>query len=112
MEQPTSSQICPGCQTPVVEAAATFCSHCGKPLASAADSPRAKWHQSIWFTFIMIFFVLGPLAIPLILKNPRLSPRLRWVLVGVALLYSLLLIDTARRMMAFITSTLNTNLSF
>ena len=89
-----------------------FCSHCGKPLASAADSPRAKWHQSIWFALLMIFFVLGPLAIPLILKNPRLSPRLRWVLVGVALLYTLLLIDTARRMLASITSMFNADLSF
>ena len=77
-----------------------------------ADSPRAKWHQSVGFLLIMIFFVLGPLAIPLILKNPRLSSRARWILVGVALLYTVAVIDAGRRMIASVTSTLNTGLSF
>ena len=78
----------------------------------AADSPRAKWHQSVGFLLVMIFLVLGPLAIPLILKNPRLSSRMRWILVGIALLYTVVVIDAGRRMIASVTSTLNTGLSF
>ena len=95
----------------MLDAAAAFCSHCGRPLASA-KSPRAKWHQSVGFLLIMIFLVLGPLALPLILKNPRLSSRARWILVGVTLLYTVVVIDAGRRMIASITSTLNTGLSF
>ena len=111
MESPRPSHTCPACQTPVLDATAAFCSHCGRPLVPA-DSPRAKWHQSVGFILIMIFFVLGPLALPLILKNPRLSSRARWILVGVTLLYTVVVIDAGRRMIASITSTLNTGLSF
>ena len=111
MEHPTPSQSCPACHTPVVEATAMFCSHCGRSLASTADSPRARWYQSVWFLLVMIFFVLGPLTIPLIVKNPRLSPRMRWVLLGVTLLYTIVVIDATRRMIASITSMLNTSLS-
>ena len=88
-----------------------FCSRCGRPLASASDPSRARWYQSVWFLLVMIFFVLGPLAIPLIVKNPRLSPRMRWVLVGVTLLYTIVVIDATRRMIATITSMVNTSLS-
>ncbi|MBI2885335.1 MAG: hypothetical protein HYY15_04090 [Candidatus Omnitrophica bacterium] len=108
MDSPQPSQACPACQAPA-DAAAAFCSRCGKPLAPAG-SPRAKWHQSVGFILVMIFFVLGPLALPLIVKNPRLSPRMRWVLVGITLLYTVVVIDAGRRMVSSMTAAFNSTL--
>ena len=65
-----------------------------------------KWHQNVWFVLFLLFFVLGPLGLPLVWKNPRLS---RTVKIGLTLLtvgYTFLLI----RMTAEMLQTMRTSL--
>ena len=55
--------------------------------------PQPKWYYNTWVMLGMLFFVLGPLGLPLVWKHPRWT---RWVKVGVTVLmvvYTLWLVD-------------------
>lgn len=35
------------------------------------DAKDSRWYHGIWFVLAMLFFVAGPLALPLLWKSPR-----------------------------------------
>ena len=93
MNHPSSPLRCPQCGA-IADASDLFCRHCGVVLETSLagltqpPSPRARWYHNIWFLLVLLFFVLGPLGLPLVWKHPRLSPRAKWILTTVVLLYT------------------------
>jgi len=60
---------------------------------------KPKWHQNVWLILFLLFFVLGPLGLPLVWKNPRFS---RTVKIGLTILmvgYTFLLIRLTAEML-------------
>ena len=47
----------------------------------------SRWYHSIWFVLVMLFFVLGPLALPLLWKSPRFPRWAKWALTVASLLF-------------------------
>ena len=85
---------CPGCQTALADPAARYCGRCGmalnQPLAVPPSKPR--WYYNIWFVLAMLLFVLGPLGLPLVWKNPRFNRGTKYALTGLMVIYTLFLI--------------------
>lgn len=89
MAVPAQTVNCPMCEPPI-GAAAKFCSNCGMPLGKGAAPPasvKPKWYYNIWFTLFLLFFVLGPLALPMVWKNPRFSQPVKIMLTVSMILF-------------------------
>jgi hypothetical protein len=56
-----------------------------------------KWHYRPFWVLILLFVVLGPLALPYLWKSPRFSHRLKVVLTILVLVYTALLINQTLR---------------
>ena len=50
--------------------------------------PRGKWYHNFWLDLVMLFFVLGPFGLPMVWKNPRFSPSVKWMLTLLTLVYT------------------------
>lgn len=48
-------------------------------MSDGAPRP-SRWYHSVWFVLVMLFFVLGPLALPLLWSSPRFSRAAKWTL--------------------------------
>ena len=62
------------------------------------DKPvNPKWYYNIWFVLFMLFFVVGPLGLPLVWKSPHFA---RWVKIALTLamvVYTVVLIQMTIR---------------
>lgn len=96
MAEETTMLPCPWCAQPIT-AQANFCSRCGKAVNQMTGTlpvtATPKWYYNIWFVLFMLFFVLGPLGLPLVWKNPKLSKGVKIALTLVMAVYTLLLIE-------------------
>ena len=65
-----------------------------------ATSPQSRWYHSMWFVLVMLFCVLGPLALPLLWKSPRFPRWSKWCLtilcIGSLVWITLKVIEIAR----------------
>jgi len=65
-----------------------------------ATSQPSRWYHSMWFVLVMLFFVLGPLALPLLWKSPRFPRWSKWCLtilcVGSLVWITLKVVEIAR----------------
>ena len=61
-----------------------------QPLAAPPSKPR--WYYNIWFVLAMLLFVLGPLGLPLVWKNPRFNRGTKYALTVLMVVYTLFLI--------------------
>ncbi|HAM40193.1 MAG TPA: hypothetical protein DDX89_00465 [Candidatus Omnitrophica bacterium] len=103
----TRTTRCPSCGEPAT-AEARYCSHCGQALQQAVATPQAAtWYSNVWFVLFLLFFVLGPLALPLVWKHPRFSRRVKVLLTVAMLFYTLLLIELIVRMVRAVTEAVN-----
>ena len=94
MTEPTTRFPCPRCQTSI--APAPYCSACGAALMSSSPvtaSAQPKWYYNLWFVLFMLFFVAGPLGLPLVWKNPRFSRGVKILLTAVMVVYTLFLVQ-------------------
>ena len=86
---------CPLCNAPVGPDQ-KYCVRCEQLLsgrAPAQTQARPKWYHNVWIVLLMLVFVLGPLGLPLVWKNPSFS---RWIKVALTLamvVYTVALID-------------------
>ncbi len=53
----------------------------------------SRWFHSSWFVLVMLFFVLGPLGLPLLWKSPRFTPWAKVMLTVAVLLYTVWLLQ-------------------
>ena len=74
---------------------ARYCSQCGEGLDRAAlRAPvTPKWYYNVWFVLFMLFFVLGPLGLPLVWKNTKFSRTVKLVLTLLMVVYTLFLVQ-------------------
>jgi hypothetical protein len=79
--------VCPQCCA-VLDASDNFCRHCGQPTRESADGrsghivttpKKSSWVESRATVLVMLFVVLGPLALPLLWRSREFS--LPWKIV-------------------------------
>lgn len=74
---------------------------------------KPKWYYNIWFVLGMLFFVLGPLGLPLVWKSPSFARWVKVVLTIVMVIYTVVLIDfTIRAFRAAMEHVNQMNLTF
>ena len=49
-------------------------------MTDAPVPQRPRWYYSVWFVLVMLFLVLGPLALPLLWKSDRFPRWSKWCL--------------------------------
>jgi hypothetical protein len=69
--------VCPQCRA-VLDASDNFCRHCGQPSKESAAG-KSTWAESRAIVLVMLFVVLGPLALPLLWRSREFS--LPWKIV-------------------------------
>ena len=79
--------VCPQCCA-VLDVSDNFCRHCGRPTRESAaghsrqiatTARKSTWAESRAMVFVMLFVVLGPLALPLLWRSREFS--LLWKIV-------------------------------
>ena len=108
MSEPDVISKCPMCDQMLLPGS-KFCGECGFALTSAGPRTapaKPKWYQNFWVLLFMIFFVLGPFAIPLIWKHPTMSRNTKWVLTAVALGYTLMMLVMVAKLVAVVQTSL------
>lgn len=55
------------------------------------ESPKVGWYFGRSFVILMLFVVLGPLALPFLWKSPRFSRPWKWALTLLTLAWTGLL---------------------
>ena len=63
------------------------------------DKTPPRWFYSIGFVLVMLFFVLGPLGLPLLWKSPRFPLWAKILLTAAVLVYTLWLVLFSYRML-------------
>ena len=65
-----------------------------RPSFQDTDQPPSpsKWYHNIWVVLFMLFFVLGPLGLPMVWRNPRFSQNVKWLLTLSMVVYTIALI--------------------
>jgi len=56
--------------------------------------PPSTWYYRPWAVVVLLFFVLGPLGLPLLWKSPSFSRRWKIVLSVAMVVYTVLLVDS------------------
>ena len=83
-----------------------YCRHCGTKKGKGIS-----WYHHTWGIMILLFVVLGPLAIPLLWRSPVISRERKWVLTLACLaLFSVIgwtLIQTYLGLIEEITGSMN-----
>jgi hypothetical protein len=93
-----SMMACGGCGR-VIHSADIFCRHCGKPQAKK-KSKTAWYYEPVWI-FILGFAVIGPLALPLVIKSPKLSRGAKWGISLAIIVYTALGVYVAYAIIAW-----------
>lgn len=105
---------CPMCEQPVPPGA-NFCGECGvdmrtgmpgQPPAMAHGPARLKWHHNIWVILFLMLFVLGPFALPLVWKHPKLSQTVKWLLTALGLVYAAAMLAMLAQLITVVTSSI------
>ena len=98
MTELTGTGRCSSCGEATL-ATSRFCSHCGRPLEGSTlpVASKPKWYYNVWFTLLMLFFVLGPFGLPLVWKNPHFSRTVKGWLTVAMIVYTVVLVDLTIR---------------
>jgi hypothetical protein len=48
-------------------------------------APKSRWYYTVWAVLFSLFFVLGPLGLPLLWKSPHFSRTAKLLLTGLVL---------------------------
>ena len=102
MDEVIPARACRACGT-AAAAEANYCHHCGKTL----HGPGARWYHNVWIVLAMIFFVLGPFALPLVWSHPRFSRVGKVCLSALTLIYTAWIIILIQQMIQTVTEHFN-----
>ena len=103
--------VCRRCAA-LLDAADSYCRHCGEATAAPAGSSDGKgkakalrieptpaapvrqpgWSESPWFVLPLLFLVLGPFALPLLWRSRRFTPIWKAVLTAFMLAVTVYLV--------------------
>jgi hypothetical protein len=82
----------------VVQSTDLYCPHCGQTTAedcewTASDSldlgGHVRWSDQRWFVLLMLFFVLGPLALPMLWRSQAFTTLSKTALTALGLFTTL-----------------------
>lgn len=59
----------------VIQVGDAFCRHCGKALTR---KKKAAWYYEPAWILVLGLLVIGPLALPLVIRSPKLSRNAKW----------------------------------
>lgn len=79
---PPFSKTCPRCGQPV-DMTHAFCPHCG----DKQNRGTAWYYHPVWIS-VLAFAVLGPFAIPLVWKSPRMGNTAKGVMTVAIVVYT------------------------
>jgi hypothetical protein len=93
---------CPRCNAKI-DADDNYCRRCGLRLQGGGDAlaasvvlespPRGlSVADNRWFVLFMLFFILGPLALPMLWRGRAFSRRGKWILTVLIALYTFLVL--------------------
>ena len=86
----------------LIRLTAKFCEQCGNGRNASQQNPasaqRPRWYYNIWFVLAMLLFVLGPLGLPLVWKNPRFNRGIKYALTALMIVYTVGLIKLTVQM--------------
>jgi len=106
------TSLCRRCRA-LVQLTDRFCRHCGQSTASDFDATgvelvaaptcgepacrevpcqHVRWCDRRWFVLVMLFLVLGPLALPMLWSSRSFSPLAKTLLTAVGLIVTVLAI--------------------
>lgn len=66
------------------------------------DEKKPSWYYRPWFVLIMLFFVLGPLGLPLVYKSPCFSKPWKIILTIVMIVFTVYLVVTTYELVMLI----------
>ena len=72
----------------VIDDQDNYCRFCGYSLKGDSALP---WYYQSWSLYLGIIFI-GPLMLPLIYKNPAMSPRKKGILTTIIIVYTCILL--------------------
>ena len=52
-------------------------------MSPSPEPPKPRWYHNVWLVLVMLFFVLGPLGLPLLWKSPHFA---RWAKIALTIL--------------------------
>ncbi|GEM_PF-6639017 len=70
-----------------------------------SPAPSNRWYYSLWFVLLMLFFVLGPLGLPLLWKSPHMTRGAKWLLTITVSAYTVALAAASWHMVQTVVST-------
>ena len=73
-------------------------------MTTPPNTPAPKWYHSVWFVLLMLFFVMGPLGLPLLWKSPRFA---KWAKIALTLVMALYTYWLVALTITIIRSTIN-----
>ncbi|MCC6694702.1 MAG: hypothetical protein IT365_03625 [Candidatus Hydrogenedentes bacterium] len=85
--------LCPRCGH-TIDSWDSFCRYCGRPMKAHAKSKAPWYYEPVWIV-VLALVVLGPLALPLVWKSPKLTRPVKWAftlflgIYAVAIAYAL-----------------------
>ena len=98
---PADIDTCSACGA-LIRSTAKFCEQCGNGCNASQQNPgqtqRPRWYYNVWFVLFTLFFVAGPLGLPLVWKNPKLSRTVKIVLTLTMVVYTYFLVDLTLKM--------------
>ena len=97
--------VCHACYS-MLDAGDKFCRYCGKPTGPVEEQPTStktastkpshppkhKWADNPWMVLLMLFAVLGPLALPTLWRGNAFGRRGKIVLTVLLVIASVLVI--------------------
>jgi predicted nucleic acid-binding Zn ribbon protein len=93
-----NATTCPLCNDAVLPEQ-QYCARCEQLLGGAKprEPSKPKWYYNVWIVLCMLFFVLGPLGLPLVWKSPSFSKPMKWLLTLAMAIYTVVLVDLTVR---------------
>ncbi len=56
------------------------------------NQPPARWNQSLPYLIVMLFFVMGPFALPRLWRSPALKKNMKWLMTLLTLFWTVYII--------------------
>ncbi|MCC6488888.1 MAG: zinc-ribbon domain-containing protein [Candidatus Hydrogenedentes bacterium] len=82
--------LCPRCGH-TIDSWDNFCRYCGRPMKARAKSNAPWYYEPLWILVLSIA-VIGPLALPLVWKSPKLTRSAKWGFTLFHVIYTAMLV--------------------
>ena len=70
------------------------------PASTTPPPPRPRWYHNMWVVLVMLFFVLGPLGLPLLWKSPHFSQPVKIGLSVLVIVFTVWILVSAGQLVS------------